>query len=167
MVKRPNGTIIYLPSSRWEYDEQTKKYAINADVSSQVPLKTWQIFYHEKYPEIFKTPLPKGADWEESMSYEPEELTVVEQGTTRKQTFYRFRRQEGSVLLHPSRVDTSELQINLMNEEEIKEKAEIKAKLHSSIRFVHKDRMTVSELERSTEHSIVIGVPLPGSRSKY
>ena len=64
VVKRPNGTILYLPSTRWEYDEQTKKYTINADLSTEVPLKTWQIFFKEKYPEIFKKPLPKGAYWE-------------------------------------------------------------------------------------------------------
>ena len=91
------------------------------------------------------------------MFYDAEQLTVVEQP---KQTFYRYRRRDGgNVLLHPSRLNTSELQINLMDEEEIKEKANTLANLQPSIRFTHKFRLTASELDRSTEHNVIIGVP--------
>ena len=126
-----------------------------------MPLKTWQSFFHGNDPHTFDKPLPKNADWEETITFDPKDLTqrTVHYGSGPLITTVHRTWQGKLNYLHSSRVNLPQHQINLMDEEEVKEKAEAKAKLQPSIRFVHKNRLTASELDRSTEHSIIIGVP--------
>ena len=47
VVRRQNGTTLYLPNTRWEYDENTNEYTFKLDTPENVPLKTCSHFFME------------------------------------------------------------------------------------------------------------------------
>ena len=153
-IIRGNNTCIYLAPGRLFYDQTTRRHTLKVNSQESIPKRTWKEFYHGPNPS-FAEPLPFKADWEDSIPYEPTKMFNVK---LNGEPYYQYQRKDKvNIVFHPTRVNTKQFRLNLMDEKAIDEKRKLALKPPRDLRFVHRSTITREELLHGTSDDLVIG----------
>ena len=132
----------------------TKRFTLKVNPQETIPNRTWKEFYHGPNPS-FAEPLPFKADWEDSVPYEPAKMFNIKLNGT---PYYQYQRKDKTeIVFHPTRVNTKQFRLNLMDEKAIDEKRRLALKPPLDLRFVHRPTISKDELLYGTTDDLIIG----------